>query len=175
MKSLFSTFLILITLALFFFFIDGMYGSVKILWEEREKALNVEEKFDYLQNVRSEVENTMTRAQSNHELLNTFLPNERDDARTMMSLSSIAGQSGVSLDSARITEGFDRNTGNQQADQSLGVQNIQITFSSSYSNFLQFLRNIENSLRFFEITSISVKGGEESAQFSVGLQLYWFK
>jgi uncharacterized membrane-anchored protein YhcB (DUF1043 family) len=130
------------------------------------------------------------------QVVETVVPQEKDQARTIRELVQIADESGVSIDSINFPSSTlgnsdkpggaapaastgTTNTQTQKVDGLNNVERLEITITSSkqvsYSNFILFLQKLEQNRRTAQVSSITVTpaGTDKSrVNFSMVLNVY---
>jgi len=119
--------------------------------------------------------NTITEADKAR--LERLLPSNIDNIRLIIEISKIA--EGRNLIAKNILVGDMTKSSSETIGQSnlpYGTLSLKFTVNSSYNNFLNFLRDLENNLRLVDITSISFVATESGFyDFNVNLNTYWLK
>jgi len=183
--------LIISSFAVFFGYVDPNYkGSANqsssdyqnagIVFLKSEKA-----KFDDIINSSTQivakrdalVEKKNTITEVDKARLERLLPTNIDNIRLIIEISKIAeGRNLVAKnisvgDMAKVTSdtiGTDNTP--------YGTLSLKFTVNSSYNNFLNFLRDLENNLRLVDITDITFSSTDSGFyDYSVSLNTYWLK
>ncbi len=123
--------------------------------------------------------------------LSRMLPDHVDNVRLILEIESIASRYGMVMSEVQIKDqsapsnasaSFD-SAGTPQlrgTTDTLGTTNLSFTVAAPYGTFLQFLRDVEKSLRVVDVTSLHFSPAEEAKavdfyDFNVSLQTYWLK
>lgn len=129
------------------------------------------------------------------QVVETVVPQEKDQARTIREIVQIAQESGVSIDSINFPSSSlgNKTTGTGAASASTGttntqtqkveginnVERLEITIASSrqvpYSNFILFLQKLEQNRRTSQVSSITVTPAgvdKTRVNFSLILNVY---
>jgi Tfp pilus assembly protein PilO len=188
MKSLTTPIiLIVLSIALFFLGTDRFYKDVKVIQEniiEKDKTLsnyrNLSAKLDELKNKRNSFKDT--------DLLNLerLLPDSVDNVSLLLDIEGLAKQYGFLPRDISIDSPTDKTEANSSktsdASDKLPYDSLKMSFSvtADYNRFQEFLRQLENSRRLIDITSISLKAngaGSNSTfyDFNITLKTYWLK
>ncbi|MBU1136830.1 type 4a pilus biogenesis protein PilO [Patescibacteria group bacterium] len=99
------------------------------------------------------------------------LPKGEDVSYDLSQIDAIAMKNGLLLESIKFT-GIDEEGETNRIG--LSTTNVEMNLSGSYEAFKGFLRDMENSLRVAEVSSIrisSIKGLEERSLFNFGLNI----
>jgi Tfp pilus assembly protein PilO len=109
--------------------------------------------------------------------LERLLPSNIDNIRLIIEISKIA--EGRNLVAKNISVGDMKQTTSDTIGEDstpYGTLTLKFTVNSSYNNFLNFLKDLENNLRLLDITDISFSATESGFyDFSVSLNTYWLK
>ena len=99
------------------------------------------------------------------------LPKGEDVSYDLSQIDAIAMKNGLLLESIKFT-GIDED--NDVNKIGLSTTSVEMNLSGSYEAFKGFLRDMENSLRVVEVSSIKIsqaKGLEEGSLFNFGLNI----
>lgn len=126
--------------------------------------------------------------------LHKLLPDHVDNVRLILDLDNLAGQHGLSLQNVDVSSSEVQTTKKQTAIGAIGASNqkydsLTLTFSTraTYTNFVQFLGDLESSLRIVDLVSLSISpessGGtaagaravEPLYTYKITLRTYWLK
>ena len=106
-----------------------------------------------------------------------LLPDNIDNIKLVIGLNQIAQSRNLSLKNIKLDTNIKTNPNKLGVDTSkYGTVGLSFSVSSSYSNFYNFLTDLEKSLRLIEITDLSVVGNDTGVyDFSIGIKTYWLK
>ena len=118
-----------------------------------------------------------------------FLPKQIDDVRLVLDVNTIALENKIELTDIEIqdlsqatnTSGSGRSGSSRiqepAAPAGVSVLSLSFSFESDYKNFLNFLIDLESSLRVMDVTELTFEESDTSGNynFSVSLQTYWLK
>lgn len=128
--------------------------------------------------------------------LHKLLPDHVDNVRLILDLDNLAGRFGLSLQNVDVSSSEGKDTKNQTAIGTIGTSNqkydsLTLTFGThaTYKNFVDFLRDLEASLRIVDLVSLSIssdgvgtsqagKGqaaSEPQYSYKITLRTYWLK
>lgn len=175
MKLLVPIILIVISGGIYLGYIDGAYDTVKTLQAEEQQYEDALRQSETLNRVRNELLTTYNNISTRDlDRLDKMLPNNIDSIRLLIDIDGIAAENGVALsDLEAEPSGVDGSEG------SIGIVRASFTTTATYQVFKNLLRDLESSLRLFDINAISISAPtSESAQpgtlrFNVDLQTYW--
>ncbi len=121
------------------------------------------------------------------EKLDKLLPGHVDNVRLIIDLKDdIAFRHGLTLEDIS-TSAFDAKaesssssrggTAEKNEDGELGVMTISFNVTTSYNTFLNFLNDLESSLRILDISHLTITANEGGGQYDFGLEIktYWLK
>ena len=126
--------------------------------------------------------------------LHKLLPDHVDNVRLILDLDNLAGQHGLSLQNVDVSSSGTQTPKKQTAIGAIGTANqkydsLTLTFSTraTYKNFVQFLGDLESSLRIVDLVSLSISpdasssaaGGARPSEplytYNITLRTYWLK
>lgn len=119
------------------------------------------------------------------ERLNRLLPNTVDNIRLIIDVKdNIASKRGLVLkniktSSPEATQAIDagaNRAGDTTSPKKYGTVNLSFSVTTSYENFLGFMRDLESSLRIMDVSKLTVNATKSGAyEFSVEIKTYWLK
>lgn len=176
MKNFFAIVLLVGAIGLFFGYTYKKYQEIK---EVRTDV--VELKKDLEQSVvilakRDELKKKYTSfKQADLEALDSLLPDYVDNIKLVLDMNSIAKLYGITLRGIKVDEEKESKVAATTASKAnFGSINISFKVTSTYENFVQFLRDLERSLRIVDVTALSFKSTETGVyDFNVSLRTYW--
>lgn len=174
-----------------------IYGN-KILNKENSKLTDLKVESNTLDSVQQSLVKAKKDVEKYKDLaqvVETVVPQEKDQVRTIREIVAIAKESGVSIDSINFpsstlgtvtkggapatTGGTTTNTQTQKVEGLNNVERLEITITSSgqvsYTNFITFLQKLEQNRRTSQVSSITVTpaGIDKSrVNFSMVLNVY---
>jgi Tfp pilus assembly protein PilO len=201
MKGFTSIILILVSIAIFFFFIDPRYKQIQSIQaqiDENKRTLEISKR---LIAQRTQLEDKFKQiSRLEKEELEKLLPDTVDNVRLIIDIDTIAKQSGIVIrdidiktqdtqtdTSARrsttqtsVFEGSD--SAIQYVDTTrIGVISFSFSASADYQTFLDFLKQLEQSRRIIDIREIQLERGSVSPDgrpffdYNVTFDTYWLK
>ncbi len=199
MKSLTPIILILISVALFFFLIDPEYKDVQELQAQVEANNETLKIARDLSVKREELRNKFNNiSQEERAELEKLLPDTVDNVRLIIDINNIAEQFGIVIRNININadedtataagtvgaqgstfEGVIEESSVKYVDKSkIGVITFSFSVSAKYEVFLEFLRELEESLRIVDIRNIQISRGSAEGSiydYNVTMDTYWLK
>ncbi len=179
MKSFLPIILIIIAVGLFFFQIKPLYSEVKGLRAEAKQYDEALKMADELKEIRVDLAHTLAGfPKADLERLDHFLPRRLDTVRIILDVNSIGLRNGVRLNGMKVSVPS-LETGKVSAGQSgsnYSTIDISFSFSATYVQGVQFIQDLQRSLRLLDSTSLSVKPSPNNPvfyDFDMTLQTYW--
>lgn len=189
--------LFLSSIGLFVMLIDPTYKENQLLLADRAKLTEALDKAHELQKVHEQLEEkSKSISASDLDRLNRLLPDHVDNVRLILDIDQIANRYGLTITDLAFEQdktqqkqqvvetqrgGFARpvvqeqgRIGNQKEDTDLRSLSFEFTISSSYSQFLKFIKDLERSLRLVDIVGISLSSDKaDFYDFKVKIATYW--
>ncbi len=166
--------LLILSVSLYFWFIDKKIDQLKDLRAEASSYSEVLDKTKELDDIRKKkLEAINNIGEKNLALLEKILPNNIDTIRLIINLNGIAKRHGLSINAVSLEGAGDSNN----ASLPYGVMSFGFSVKSSYEAFLNLLKDLERSLALIDVKSISLKPGvkDDDYSFSIKAQTYWLK
>jgi Tfp pilus assembly protein PilO len=181
--------LIILSVGLFFMYVDPTYNNVQEIIQEQERFDQALDKSKELQTIRDELlAKYNTFSTSDLDRLAKLLPDNVDNVRLVLDIDHIASAYGMRIKDVSINTTEERKAGtigpNQDKHESV---TLSFSMTSSYDNLTKFIRDLEKSLRIVDLTEISliampsqfdVEGVEiqqDLYKYSISLKTYWLK
>jgi Tfp pilus assembly protein PilO len=202
MKNMTPLILIIVSVGMFFFFIDPKYQDIKTLQAEIQENNKIVDIAKQLTNRKTQVENQYNQISSAEKSdLEKLLPDAIDNVRLILDINNIAETTGVLIKDMDIktqqeptasntlisSEGFDssifstNDSALQYVDSTkIGVMSFSFSATAQYSNFIEFLSQLERSKRIMDIRSIEImretnESGTTFFDYKVTFDTYWLK
>lgn len=190
--------------ALFFMYIDPTYKEIGELKEQNGRLDEALNKARELQASRDELRTRRNNiSQQQLARLNKLLPDNIDNVRLILDVDTIAaeygliikdfGFSGDAFNNRADSDGLAapapqagnslNEDGGPQSATSFETTSMEFTVTSTYENFLAFLRDLEKSLRVVDVVSIDLNAGggegedvdDEENSYRLKIETYWLK
>jgi Tfp pilus assembly protein PilO len=191
-KFLIPTILIGTTVAMFFIYTSPLYQEVMLLREEMSAYNEALSNSKALENERDKLTQKYNAiGGENLNKLQKLLPESVDNIRLVLELEKLALPYGMVLKDVKYDATQKESTAssgviqgevlNQNFRKDYGVWSLGFSTEGSYSNFINFLKDIENNLRIVDVTSVSFSSsaalGSLSDVYKYNLQVktYWLK
>lgn len=175
-------------IAVFFLYTKPAYQRALLT---RDEVAQVRQTLDQARNITAVRDTLLSKYNSIPEeemaRLTKMLPDHVDNVRLILEIESIATRYGMVMRDLAILRTDDsrqngppefRRDGSRAEEDSLGTNSLSFSVLSSYGTFLQFLRDLETSLRVVDITSLEFARDETGKaadfyKFKVSVQTYW--
>ena len=176
-KYLLPIILIGLTFGLFYLVIDPQYQEAQVLRVEQQsydQALTNSLKIQGLRDKLMNSYNTFSPADVTR--LERLLPDTVDNVRLVLDINNIAGRYGLIIKNVRLANLTKDPNQLGPENKEYGTLVLQFSVNASYANFTAFMRDLEDSLRVVDISSISFKTGDtQQVDYDVSVQTYWLK
>jgi len=191
MRFIVPLLLIGISIAGFFVFISPKYEEVVALKAQvaaYDKALNNSKSLEDERDKLIKKSNDISKI--NKEKIEKMLPDSIDNIRLILEIEELASVYGMYLKDVRYDDEKKAEEGTPQvvqagvvdesANQDYGIWNLEFTTEGSYSNFINFTRDIEKNLRLVDISSvqfssITAPSSKSATSVSTDNYIYTFK
>ncbi|MDO8492239.1 MAG: hypothetical protein Q7S34_01180 [bacterium] len=192
-RIIFQIILVVVSVALFFSFVDPLYRSesetnlgIKKLNSEIQKydeAINKSEELlqekKRLVNIRDSID------EKSRLRLEKLLPDSIDNIRLIIDINNIARPYGLVLKNLRLTAFDNKPKGATDAsvrevaiggNETIGSVTLGFGVTARYEVFKQFMHDLESSLRLVDVTDLALKNSEKDFyDFDVTLKTYWLR
>ena len=197
MKNITSIILIIVSVGIFFFFIDKEYKKVQQLNVEIEQNDKIIEVANRLKSKKDELNDKFNQISQSEKIeLEKLLPDTVDNVRLIIDINNIAEQFGIVIRDINIStketsaseskkivsqksnfDGVLQENDIKYVDTSkIGVITFSFSVSAKYEVFLEFLKQLEESLRLVDIRNMQIsRGSGVFYEYRVTLDTYWLK
>ncbi len=179
MKTSTAILLIMVSIGLFYTFINPQYQNTKVLAESVDKNKEVIEDISALEKARDQLlKKYQTIPETEIENVKKLLPDNVDTVRLAMDLDTIGAKYGVSVNQLTVSTEEKENNTSVVDTSTAPYGKVLVTFSviASYSDFMQFIQDVESNLRITDIREISFKSAESGIyEFEINIETYWLK
>lgn len=174
---------IILSVGLFFMYIDPMYTDIKATIIEEEKFDQALDKSKELKEVRDALLSKYnTFSTSDLDRLEKLLPDNVDNVRLVLDIDHIASTYGMRIKNVNISVGDDKQEGIiGQVDKLYESVLLSFSITSSYDTLKQFIKDLEKSLRIVDVVDISLTSSKAVEninnlyEYNIGLNTYWLK
>lgn len=182
--------LIILSIGLFFVYVDPKYNDVQKIILEQERFDQALDKSKELQIIRDRLLATYNTFSTNDlDRLAKLLPDNVDNVRLVLDIDHIASVYGMRIKDVSVDTIEERKAGTIGPNKNK-YESVTLSFSmvSSYNNLTKFIRDLERSLRIVDIIKISLasvegqinnldksENKENLYKYSISLKTYWLK
>jgi Tfp pilus assembly protein PilO len=169
----------MVSLGLFYTFINPQYQRTKVLAEDVDRHKEVLDDVSALERTRDEL---LVKYQAipkeEVENLKKLLPDNVDTVKLAMDLDAIGSKYGISITELNVTTDKKDNSTSVISTSESPYDKVLVSFSviATYPNFLQFIKDVESSLRIADVRSITFKSNDNGIyEFEIDIETYWLK
>lgn len=179
-QNLATLVLVLASFVIFFIFTAPLYNFIEETGLKVDRLKEVKEKAEELSERESELQKDHEVFVSDYkEGLESMVPVGRDDARTLMIISSIAEANNVIIREATVPD-FSRRSmiemERRKGKLPYGAKTVYIEFDATYQNFAEFLTSMERSRRIFDPIKIDFSSSAANVyEFEMRVNTYWIE
>ena len=132
---------------------------------------------DELKEIRVDLAHTLAGfPKTDLERLDHFLPRNLNTVRIILDIDGVGIRNGVRLNDMKVSVPSQETTKVTAGQNNYSTIDISFSFGASYVQGVQFIQDIQRSLRLLDITSLSVKPSLNNPvfnDFDMTLQTYW--
>ncbi len=178
MRGLTPIILIIAAVGLFFGYTDSKYTDIKALQVTQagyDNALSNSQNIVSRRKDLGEKKYNNIKPEDKNKIL-TLLPDSVDNVKLINDIDQLAKDRGMILEGIKINEGDSAKDTSLGPDKKL-YKSIGLSFSvsASYDQFIDFLVQLEKSIRIVDVTSLTLKTGTVSNNYNVSIKTYWLK
>jgi len=189
------TILIIAAAAVFFMFTNPTYQDISSL---QAQAVSYNEALDNSKSLQAQRDKLTEKYNSidptDLAKLQKLLPDNVDNIRLILEIEGIASPYGMVLKDVKYdttsqqTSTATQNVASKTNNSNYGTWNLQFSTEGSYSNFLNFLKDLEKNLRIVDISSIDFSSDNTGAtgagtstsssdnyKYTFSIKTYWLK
>lgn len=170
--------LLAVSVGVFFLYIDPEYQKIKILRAEEAQYNDALNKSKELQKERDKIKDKFNKIPAEEvDRLEKLLPDNVDNVRLINDLEAIVGRYGAHIRNIKIGTPAASQRDVLGADiAKFGILSLEFSLQTSYKNFLQILRDLEDSLRLVDVTSIGfLSSDNDNSDYNLAIKTYWLK
>ena len=194
MKFFFALAALVIAGGLFFFYTKPAYDGVQSVRAEIGEYDAALDKAAELQKLKQTLLSRYNAFNTGDlDRLHKLLPDHVDNVRLILDLDSLASHYGLALQNVDVSSSEAVAAKSQTAIGAIGAGNqkydsltLKFSTTGTYGNFVQFLADLESSLRIVDLASLSIaSAGGESVRttggveplytYTIALRTYWLK
>lgn len=170
---------ILAATGLFFFYTNPQYQKLKTDLVDQSAIVEANNKAAELRALRQQLTEARNKiSQQDIEKLQKMIPDGVENVGLIIDIDNIASKYGMRIRNTKINDsGSGKNAAVTGPDaKKYGTIGLSFSISSTYENFVAFLRDLESSQRLVDVTNLSFASNKEGRyEFNVTLQTYWLK
>ncbi len=185
-KNITAIILIILAVGIYFTFTSSRMDELKAIQAVNNQYQEAIKNSETLINERDRVNKEYSAISiEDKERLNRLLPNTVDNIRLIIDVKdNIAAKRGLTLkniktSSPEATQAIDAGAsraGDTSSPKKYGTVNLSFSVTTSYENFIGFMKDLESSLRIMDISKLTVSAVKSGAyEFSVEIKTYWLK
>ncbi len=178
MKYFLPLLFIAISITGFFIYIHPQYNKLRLDIETYQKINEANSKAAALRAVRDKLlDDKQSIAEADIDKINKMLPDSVENVALILEISRIAKSQGMSLMGAKASEASVTSSATVGPDsQKYGAISLSFSVTTTYDNFLTFLKVLEDNNRLVDVTGLSFSAAEDDEyDFNVVIQTYWLK
>lgn len=176
MRNSTAIILILVSLGVFYTFINPQYQEVVELQSLAGDYRNVLDNVSIISETRDQLISSYRNIPTSEiERLSKVLPDKADAVRLALDLDTIASNHGITIDQVSVFTGNEQGASIIRQDNSgpYKITPVSITFVSNYQNFAGFLEDLEKSLRLLDVKSIVFDTNESTVyEHQITIEVY---
>lgn len=172
---------ILAAISLFFFYTNPQFQNLKANIEDQNKIVEANDKAAKLRAVRQSLTDDRKKIdQRDVDKITKMLPDGVENVGLIIDIDNIASKYGMRIRNTKINDGG-ASSGKATAiagpdAKKNGTISLSFSVTSTYENFIAFLKDLESSQRLVDVTSLTFTSNKEGRyEFGVTLQTYWLK
>lgn len=187
-KNITPIILLILAIGIYFTFTRDKIDELKAIQAVNEQYRLALENSEKLIQVRDEVlQNYNSIDVSDRERLDKMLPDNVDNVRLIIDVNGVAARHGLAIRNVKTAtpESNDNNiSSGDVADEQYGINvpesyeamTLSFDVNSTYQNFVNFLRDLEASLRIIDVSKIELTASDTGIyNYGVELKTYWLK
>lgn len=172
---------ILAAIGLFFFYTNPQFQELKTSISDQAKIVEANDKAARLRAVRQSLTDDRNKiAQDDINKITKMLPDGVENVGLIIDIDNIASKYGMRIRNTKVNDGSNtKGTSVAVAgpdSKKFGTIALSFSITSTYENFVAFLRDLEASQRLVDVTALTFTSNKEGRyEFNVTLQTYWLK
>ena len=187
-RNITAIILIILSAGIYFTFTSTRLEELKTIQAVNDKYEQAIKNSEELIKVRDDVNQKYSSISiEDRERLNKLIPNTVDNIRLIIDVKdNIAAKHGLTLkgiktSSPEATQAINDaviDRGGQTSGPPYGTVTLSFSVSTSYDKFLNFMRDLEASLRVMDISKLSITANSSDKgayDFNVDIKTYWLK
>lgn len=187
MKKYLPLVFIILSVSIFFLFIDSQYEKIQELSKTKDDndtmidlAKDLQRKREILKKSYNDI------SVDDRRELEKLLPDTVDNVRLVLDINNIAEQYGITIQNIDVTKDSQeiKSSGGQAKNVSssidrtgdVGTIRLGFTITSTYEVFINFIKDLEEALRIVDIKVLNISRGQGPfMNYEVILDTYWLR
>lgn len=167
--------------SIFVFFTNPKYQETKINSAQLDKLADALDKANQLRDIRDRLaEERRNIDPKDLNRITKMIPDSVENIGLIIELNNIARDKGMELLNPSIEGGGSTGVATDVGPDNKKFGSIRMTFSvnTTYEKFIDFLKELERSLRLVDVTNVSFSAPDSKtgrSNFGVTIQTYWLK
>lgn len=181
MRNIMPIIFILAGIAVFFFYTNPQFQALKGNISDQNQIVEANNKAATLRAVREKLTTDRNKInQTDVDKITKMLPDGVENVGLIIDIDNIASKYGMRIRNTKVND-----TGSTKAStvaiagpdtKKFGTISLSFAVTSTYENFIAFLRDLEASQRLVDVTSLTFASNKEGRyEYNVTLQTYWLK
>lgn len=181
MRNIMPIIFILAGIAIFFFYSNPQFQSLKNDIADQNQIVEANNKATTLRAVRQKLTDDRKQiAQTDVDKIAKMLPDGVENVGLIIDIDNIASKYGMRIRNTKVNDGGASKTSSVAIagpdTKKFGTISLSFSVASTYENFIAFLRDLEGSQRLVDVTALTFTSNKEGRyEFNVTLQTYWLK
>jgi Tfp pilus assembly protein PilO len=164
----------------FFLYTNPQYQNVKAQAASYQQIVEANSKASELRAERERLTSDRARiSEQNVDKLGKTLPDGVENVGLIIDIDDIAGKYGMKIKNTKVNEVSARGPSAPAVgpdSTKYGVISLTFGVTTTYDNFLAFLRDLESSERLVDVTDVSFSSNRaELYDITITIQTYWLK
>jgi len=177
MKLLTPIILIVVALGLFFWQARPIYSQIQAARAEAMEYNRALEIAAELEALRGELSDKLASfPPEDLEKLGIFLPDHIDNIRTILDVDGVASSYNIVLKDIKTSEVNPQTGATAFSQRQYNTVTLSFSFTAPFARSINFLRDLETSLRLIDVRTIDIKPSAETSgnyDFNISLNTYW--
>ncbi len=177
-KNLLPLFLIVAAFGLFFGYVSPTYTKLAALKAEASNYDQALQKSKDLLSARDVLVTKYNEKFTADDLLRLerLVPDTVDNVRLVLDIDNIAARYGMVIKNVRVAAETEDKKNLGPDDGIFGSITLSFSVNTNYNNFVQFIRDLENSLRLVDVIGVSFKATDSTVNdYEITIRTYWLK
>jgi Tfp pilus assembly protein PilO len=181
MRNIMPIIFILAGIALFFFYTNPQFQTLKGQITDQNQIVEANNKAATLRAVREKLTTDRKQiAQADVDKIQMMLPDSVENVGLIIDIDNIANNYGMRIRNTQVNDGGASKSSTVAIagpdTKKFGTISLSFSVTSTYENFIAFLHDLESSERLVDVTALSFSSNKDNRyDFNVTLQTYWLK